>query len=342
MSKTRNITIDILKAIAILAVIMGHCIQYGSGGNYLKEKLYFENIIFKFIYSFHMPLFMIISGYLFKFSIQQGFKTNLIKKIKNLVIPIFAWASFPLFFRILTNQMINITIENIFTYYFNTAITHLWFLWAVFWCSFIVLIIYHFLQNNIWVYIILWITSFLIPDIYNLELYKFMYPYFILGFFYNSKQNKIIRYNNHLYITIAILFITLLFFYNYNAYIYTSGHYIGNNNFITQMIINSYRYIIGFIGSIFIIISILKIFKFIKPSIISMLSYIGKRTMGLYIISGFINTSLLTSLTYKVKEINYLITILESIGILILTLTIIYIIQHSKLFNRLLLGSNKS
>ena len=73
-----------------------------------------------------------------------------------------------------------------------------------------------------------------------------------------------------------------------------------------------------------------------------MLSYIGKRTMGLYIISGFINISLLTSLTYKVKEINYLITIFESIGILTFSLSVIYIIQHSKLFNRLLLGSSNS
>lgn len=63
-----DIRLDIIKGIAIILVVMGHCIQYGSGNDYYTSALFFEENIFKFIYSFHMPLFMLISGYVFGFS----------------------------------------------------------------------------------------------------------------------------------------------------------------------------------------------------------------------------------------------------------------------------------
>lgn len=46
----RNTTLDVMKGIAILLVVLGHAIQ--------KNVLNFEyNILFSFIYSFHMPMF---------------------------------------------------------------------------------------------------------------------------------------------------------------------------------------------------------------------------------------------------------------------------------------------
>lgn len=70
MKKDRNLYLDILKAICIVFVIVGHCIQFGSGNEYYLEEAYFENPMFIFIYSFHMPLFALISGYLFSYSLR--------------------------------------------------------------------------------------------------------------------------------------------------------------------------------------------------------------------------------------------------------------------------------
>lgn len=64
----RNSYLDIAKSLGIILVVIGHCIQYGSGSLYFEKELYFYNILFKFIYSFHMPLFMLISGYLFGYN----------------------------------------------------------------------------------------------------------------------------------------------------------------------------------------------------------------------------------------------------------------------------------
>lgn len=57
----RNLFIDALRGISIFLVLWGHSIQYFSAG----EINYFNNFVFRFIYSFHMPLFFLISGYVF-------------------------------------------------------------------------------------------------------------------------------------------------------------------------------------------------------------------------------------------------------------------------------------
>lgn len=54
-AKTRNEYLDFLKGLAIILVVTGHCIQI----SYINFD---ENVIFKVIYSFHMPFFMFLAG----------------------------------------------------------------------------------------------------------------------------------------------------------------------------------------------------------------------------------------------------------------------------------------
>ena len=77
--------IDALKGFAILLVIVGHLIQtnYQSG---------IGNTIFNIIYSFHMPLFFFLSGFM------VGFKDNgklpfsfIKKKMATLLLPWLSW-----------------------------------------------------------------------------------------------------------------------------------------------------------------------------------------------------------------------------------------------------------
>ena len=81
----RDVTIDVLKGIGILCVIIGHLGILPSWG-------------VQFIYSFHMPLFFIVSGYLYK---PRGIKESLIKDFKHLMIPYFATCAAILFFYLL-------------------------------------------------------------------------------------------------------------------------------------------------------------------------------------------------------------------------------------------------
>ncbi len=347
-STKRNLFLDLVKAAAIMLVVIGHNIQFGSGTNYLKERLFFDNIIFKYIYSFHMPLFMLISGYLFAYGINKEAKDIFINKFKSLIVPVLSWAIFPLAIYITTRlQENNLSIISTIKYYISYTIHSLWFLWAVFGCSIIVLMANKIFKDNILVYIFIFTVSFLIPDIYNLALYKFMFPYFIIGYFYNkyNLQEKLSQtYNSNYFLCISgLIFFILLCFFKRDSYIYVSGHTLLGKDILNQLNIDFYRYIIGLIGSIFTLSLFIKIYSISTKKIIlkenNFILTIGKSTMGIYIISNFINNNILNRVTSFIEHPNYLIVVIETILVILISILIIKFIQQYKILNKFLLGA---
>lgn len=57
-----------VKGVAVFLMLWGHCIQYCA----MDSFDCFGNVVYKAIYSFHMPLFMLISGYLYFFPSKNG------------------------------------------------------------------------------------------------------------------------------------------------------------------------------------------------------------------------------------------------------------------------------
>lgn len=340
--KPRNVFLDIVKAFAIICVVLGHCIQYGSGNTYLTESSFFNNVLFKVIYSFHMPLFMIVSGYLFAYSVNKKTYTELIaSKVNTLLIPIVFWSLIPFGISIL-KQINN---EHQYIYwcgkYINILLHNLWFLWAIFWCSVIVTLVKKIFKDSKWIYLVGFVMTFIAPDVLNLLLYKYMYPFFIIGYFYNKDgydmKLKEISQKRISMILAGITFVILFSFYNYDSYIYTSGYKIIQKNFLEQILIDFYRFIIGLVGSIFILLVLYRITKHIK-GIKKIIIYIGQNTFGVYIISQFVFSYVINRITYNLPGINYLVIILETIFILSFSLLCTRIIKYSKLLNRLLLG----
>ena len=73
----RNETIDIMKGIGIISVVLGHC--------YLLPSQ-----VIHFIYSFHMPLFFIVAGYFYR---EKDVISSLKSDCKRLLIPYIVFAS---------------------------------------------------------------------------------------------------------------------------------------------------------------------------------------------------------------------------------------------------------
>lgn len=71
MNQKRLEWVDIAKGIGIILVVLGHCVPYGG-------------TTFNLIFTFHMPLFFILSGYCY---VQRGIRTTFDKKLKSLLVP---------------------------------------------------------------------------------------------------------------------------------------------------------------------------------------------------------------------------------------------------------------
>lgn len=81
---TRLVWLDNLKAFLILLVILGHAIQLLNPYNYQHD------VLFRYIYSFHMPLFIFVSGYA---CFRRELQWSLVKKrFFQLIIPFSLWS----------------------------------------------------------------------------------------------------------------------------------------------------------------------------------------------------------------------------------------------------------
>lgn len=86
MIKQRNSSIDAIKGIAIVLVMIGHVLVH----NHMEDPYLYD-----FIKAVQMPLFMIVSGYLCghgrKVSSWEEYRTILKKRAVSYLIPFFAW-----------------------------------------------------------------------------------------------------------------------------------------------------------------------------------------------------------------------------------------------------------
>ena len=119
MPKQRIAWIDNIKAFLILLVVLGHCIQ--DAGKSDISGLY------NFIYSFHIPLFFSMSGYVS----QRDFTPlrTVGRRAVQLLVPFFAWA------------VVKSLIVGDLSYVFTIVMLPdrgLWFLWALFFIGLII------------------------------------------------------------------------------------------------------------------------------------------------------------------------------------------------------------
>ncbi len=87
----RNTTIDILRGIAFLLVLLGHSFP-DSAYEFVSP---FTEFFHECIYSFHMPLFFVISGYCMHHILMNDnldLRNEVWKRILRLLVPYYFWS----------------------------------------------------------------------------------------------------------------------------------------------------------------------------------------------------------------------------------------------------------
>lgn len=244
--------INLVKGIAVFLMLWGHCIQTCA----LDSFDFFQNSAFKFIYSFHMPLFMLVSGYLFYFSFEKReLRDLIIHRTKPLIWSIIVgniliWLCTTVLFNFLTGNFFVIIDGG-----WLKSLNGLWFLWSVLVASLGVAIICKKIKSLCLQLLLLFFWGGVVLLFPNAENNLYMYPYYVIGFYFAKYKNKIS--NKFLYIKYLsiIIFPIMYLFFDTKHYIYTSGifgrQYIYGvfNIFKTDM----FRWTIGLVGSVFVL-----------------------------------------------------------------------------------------
>lgn len=336
--KNRDIKIDALRGFAIILVVVGHIIQT----SFLD---YDENHFFRIIYSFHMPLFMFISGYVAYLSVNFSAPiTNIFKKFIQLGIPFLSWYFiFDVLFR---RAYGNISIIDSAKQLILNIDMGFWFLWALFLC-FVVLNLSSYLFRIMLFtrkYIDIVYYTFLVLVLFNINVQIFGVPflknyfiYFIIGYLlkkYLPELSRLKEYSKEIALTIFIVLLVGWF----RGQIPLPISLLDINIISQESQILVYNLIIAFSG---ILVTYFMIEKAIENILAQkILTYIGKYTLEIYIMHLYA-ISFLSVYIVGIGNNILSITIKLIIGLFVPIFFSKYFLGQSKIMKLLFLGKYK-
>lgn len=273
MDKERIKFLDSAKGLAICLMVFAHAIAWNladyqsviSINSTQSDKNLVAGLLWQFIYSFHMPLFFLISGYLTSEPIKEQYFNKIFRRSKQLLIPYIASGFIMLFIR------------GYFGYWFLLS------LWQLSICGYLIHYINSIFNKNKKIYIdlIIIFIFFVLAKIvfkeeyklYDVDISKFLiyFPSFIFGMLirkYSNIAEFLFQAKNlsWYYIIFAIFFSFKYFDFKFDETILIS---------IIQKIRN---YILPISGSLAVIVYLKN-----RVNSIKLLEQLGVKSLSIYI-----------------------------------------------------------
>lgn len=316
--------INIARGIGILLVVLGHSFPSWEGG--IKNEFFLY--LFRFIYSFHMPLFFFLSGFVsYKLLVLKSSKEKIngIKsKLKRLIIP-YLVISIPSL--ILKYMFADFAYRK---FNFNNSILNiilgenpnggLWFLYTLFTVSIIAIIFNKVnLKWLIGVFFVLAILPVGYPNIFKINRLCLNGIYYFLGIYINQNyelfKSKLAKRQ---YINISCILIL-----------------------VSNLVDINIRFIILLkaLMGIYLTINLSILIVNHKNRVRDLLRVLGKYSYDIYLISYFIQIPIRIVLFNKMNfNYNFVVFSMFTFGLILPIWISKYIIRKNKIFKLLILG----
>lgn len=259
--KERILFVDNLRALLILIVVLGHCLQY-TGCNMS------DNVLYNFIQSFQMPLFMFVSGFV---SLKDSYSWNWLKRrCKRLLIPF-----------IVGTFVMGLTFrEGSLWEYFVYPLKGLWFLWVLAVLSllqYLTSILHSRFRHTRGGYLICLLIVFLITSVCSLifksilcfDLIAFHFIFYFAGYYFTRFWSNIKQAPTYL---VVLLFV-------FSAFLSISF----NKDIPSYFIVRNFSIYVRTVSFI-ITISFFMMSYICIDKQVNLLKYIGANTLGIYVI----------------------------------------------------------
>lgn len=239
--QARNQKIDFIKFISVFLVIWGHTIQH-----VYTNLGFFDNPMYLLIYSFHMPLFAFISGFLsLRTFLKSSLKEIIIKKSVRLLYPGMIWGLILEVMQVIYMYPSHKNCREIILGVF----TDVWFFWTIFWISVLTAISLKISNGHKLLFVLLLgICTPVLLFLPNGDGNIFMYPYFLMGLAYSKYESRVNKYKHLIGWTSLMVFVCLLYRFDSSKLLAVAGHiyFLGGGSLYNDV----YRYLIGFSGTI--------------------------------------------------------------------------------------------
>lgn len=324
MKLSRNLTIDAIRGFAIILVVLGHVIQH-------LDPNFFNNPLFNLIYSFHMPLFMFVSGYVAYFSLQKySFFEILKKRFIGLIIPFLAWSYLIL---VIVGHL---NLES-FIPFFKSTINNLdstfWFLPILFAGLILLAAISKISRKNPYIEIglifgLIVILNLLPFKMLSFPLITWHFPFISAGYLLSKYSYLVQKYYKLL---IDLLFLGLIII----VFIYFRSDLFFNYIWPHPVVVRIYSYLPPFVLILLTCLTIKNLnFKFVNY-FKKALSYLGNYTLDLYVIHGTLLSIFLVPL---IQINNYPGYIINTIYLIFVSLLISLFMRQSRILKFLFFG----
>ncbi|EJT01675.1 nodulation factor fucose acetyltransferase NolL [Rhizobium sp. CCGE 510] len=175
----RDLALDFAKGILIILVIFGHLLQY----IFYQGDGFWDSACFRWIYMFHMPLFMAISGYLCRSALlSKPFRQAIVDRVMQLLVPTLFWCTLLEAVKLIMLPRPPTAPDNVLQFLHDFVGTY-WFIWAAFASFLFVKLISIFNSWSSRALLVSVILVALAPVTFSIfPLIKYTYPFFCVGF----------------------------------------------------------------------------------------------------------------------------------------------------------------
>lgn len=202
---------DVSKAMAIFLVVYGHCLQ-----NLTSDSHYWLNdSVSQCIISFHMPVFMLISGYFAYSSLEKPFVKVITRKAQQLLVPSITWFLIVSLIAIILHR--DFTFERIYMV-ITSLLSSYWFLKSLFMCYLLTMIGAYLYKWKSWMLAVFLTCLLFCAEYLNYVSCISMYPFFCVGLLYHHFQERVDIHP-------VTVFLISLYCYNIFFSIYDSVEY---------------------------------------------------------------------------------------------------------------------
>lgn len=334
MVKKRILWLDNLKLFAIFLMVLGHCLLAFHFPDYDNN---YQNSLCMFIYSFHMPLFMVVSGYFSNKLLKR--QTEVKKRFIQLILPCISFT--------------------IICYAIGIFSQNFWYLKSLFCCyviySSLCVLPFSWKIRHLLVAGGLLLFAPLLIHIHYLDVCKidFMLPYFALGLVISKNKDYLSAYYKYATIFSAICFAVMLYFWDWQyIWYFSKPSWIDYRNLyhshsltfdVDSLLFFSVRLVTGAIGSLFFF----SLFGWLNNAFSvakrtnARIGSLGKYTLHIYLIQSILFSLIEKYIKINVTDINlytYLVAPVMALTITVLCILVAYSLNQVPFLRFILFG----